>query len=235
MTNVTYLPWVDPDKAVDPENSPVDPAPAGAGSSVLFSEKLGLAPEVGLDVDAADVDQQDEPTGLDLEALEQSLLRKLNSTDMSVHEVHTWLRERDAAEGDAANIIDKFERLGYLDDDRLAAALTQKLSERKGKSRGAIAGELRQRGVRSSSIDLALGNIADDEEAAKAIELACVRVRQFRALDDETAQRRLFGFLSRRGYSGAVVRDAVRAAMSHRHDEGDASARQAPRQTPRFH
>lgn len=203
---------------------------------MLLSEKLGLAPEVGLDVDGADADQQEEPTGLDLEALEQSLLRKLNSSDMTVQEVQKWLRERDAAEGDAANIIDKFERIGYLDDDRLATALAQKLSERKGKSRGAIAGELRQRGVRSSSIDLALENIDDDEEAAKAAELACVRVRQFRALDDETAQRRLFGFLSRRGYSGAVVRDAVRTAMSQRHEDLSATgSRLAPRQTPRFH
>lgn len=225
MTNVTYLPWVDPQKSNTPEASSVGSAPTGVESTELFSDILGLA----LDTESAaptepassrrprfvDSDE-DEANGLDLEALEAALLRKLGRADMSVHEVRLWLRGKDAAEGDANELIDKFERLGYLNDERLAVALTERLSERKGKSRGAIAGELRQRGIPSAFVDAALESIQDDTEQARADELAQARVRQFRQLDDATAERRLMGYLSRRGYSGSVVRQAVREAMSTR-------------------
>lgn len=231
MTNVTYLPWVDPNQSPSAEDSSVGSAPSGVESTGLFSEKLGLALDSvpasassspGESSDKASrrprfVDvEDDEASGLDLEALEASLLRKLGRADMSVHEVRVWLRSKDAAEGDANELIDKCERLGYLNDERLAVTLTERLSDRKGKSRGAIAGELRQRGIPSSFIDAALNDIEDDAEQARADELAHARVRQFRQLDDATAERRLTGYLSRRGYSGSIVRQAVRGAMSTR-------------------
>lgn len=231
MTNVTYLPWVDPKKSPRPEDSSVDSAPSGVESTELFSEKLGLAHDSEPASSASSTDsarekasrrprfvdsEEDDATGLDLEALEASLLRKLGRADMSVHEVRVWLRTKDAAEGDANELIDKCERLGYLNDERLAVTLTERLSERKGKSRGAIAGELRQRGIPSTFIDAALDAIEDDTEQARADELAQARVRQFRQLDDATAERRLMGYLSRRGYSGTIVRQAVRGAMSTR-------------------
>lgn len=230
MTNVTYLPWVDPKKSLGPDESLVDSAPTGVESTGLFSEKLDLAPD-GASAHPAgktatstpssrpprfvDVEEED-ASGLDLEALEAALLRKLGRADMSVHEVRLWLRTKDAAEGDANELIDKCERLGYLNDERLAVTLTERLSDRKGKSRGAIAGELRQRGIPSTFVDAALESIEDDTEQARADELAQARVRQFHQLDDSTAERRLMGYLTRRGYSGGVVRHAVRQAMSTR-------------------
>lgn len=217
MTNVTYLPWVDPNKSAIPEDSSVGSAPAGVEPTEFLSETLGLAPEADSSRRPRFVDSDDdEANGLDLEALEAALLRKLGRADMSVHEVRLWLRKKDAAEGDANELIDKCERLGYLNDERLAVTLTERLSDRKGKSRGAIAGELRQRGIPSVFVDAALESIEDDSEQARADELAQARVRQFRHLDDSTAERRLMGYLSRRGYSGTVVRQAVRAAMSSR-------------------
>lgn len=225
MTNVTYLPWVDPTKAPGQEDSSADSAPAGVESADFFSEKLGLSSATEASsasssrssrrprfVDA----EEDDAAGLDVEALEAALLRKLGRADMSVNEVRVWLRSQDAAERDANELIDKCERLGYLNDERLAATLTERLSERKRKSRGAIAGELRQRGIPSTYIDAALEKIEDDSEQARADELAQARVRQFRDLDDTTAERRLMGYLSRRGYSGSIVRQAVQGAMSTR-------------------
>lgn len=231
MTNVTYLPWVDPEKSQDSEDSLEGSAPPGVEPTGLFSDKLGLAPEVdsslpqgknSAQADASSrrprfVDADDEEAnGLDLEALEAALLRKLGRADMSVHEARLWLRTKDAAEGDANELIDKCERLGYLNDERLAVTLAERLSDRKGKSRGAIAVELRQRGIPSAFVDAALESIEDDTEQARADELAQARVRQFRQLDDATAERRLTGYLSRRGYSGSIVRQAVRGAMSSR-------------------
>ena len=162
------------------------------------------------------IEEEESVAALDLDALEQTLLRKLHTHDMSVHEVMTWLRAKDAAEGDASELIAKFERLNYLNDERLARELVSRLSERKGKSKSVISRELRQRGISSHAVESALEAIDDDDELAKATELALQRVRQFSKLDQATAERRLVGFLSRRGYSGQTVREACREALATR-------------------
>ena len=215
MTNVTFLPWV------YPESSPIAASPEISGEAVGDAAEVPagvqrLSRVMFTDVEDVVEDEEESVAALDLDALEQTLLRKLHTHDMSVHEVMTWLRSKDAAEGDAAELVAKFERLNYLNDERLARELVSRLSERKGKSKSVIARELRQRGISSSAVDEALEAIDDDDELSKATELALQRVRQFSKLDDATAERRLVGFLSRRGYSGQTVREACREALSSR-------------------
>ena len=215
MTNVTFLPWV------DPESSPIAASPEISGEAVGDAAEVPagvqrLSRVMFTDVEDVVEDEDESVAALDLDALEQTLLRKLHTHDMSVHEVMTWLRSKDAAEGDAAELVDKFERLNYLNDERLARELVSRLSERKGKSKSVIARELRQRGISSAVVDEALEAIDDDDELSKATELALQRVRQFSKLDDATAERRLVGFLSRRGYSGQTVREACKEALSQR-------------------
>ena len=215
MTNVTFLPWV------DPESSPIAASPEISGEAVGDAAEVPagvqrLSRVMFTEVEDVVEDEEESVAALDLDALEQTLLRKLHTHDMSVHEVMTWLRSKDAVEGDAAELVAKFERLNYLNDERLARELVSRLSERKGKSKSVIARELRQRGISSSAVDEALEAIDDDDELSKATELALQRVRQFSKLDDATAERRLVGFLSRRGYSGQTVREACREALSSR-------------------
>ncbi|MDF9809252.1 regulatory protein [Aurantimicrobium minutum] len=215
MTNVTFLPWV------DPESSPIAASPEISGEAVGDAAEVPagvqrLSRVMFTEVEDVVEDEEESVAALDLDALEQTLLRKLHTHDMSVHEVMTWLRSKDAAEGDAAELVAKFERLNYLNDERLARELVSRLSERKGKSKSVIARELRQRGISSSAVYEALEAIDDDDELSKATELALQRVRQFSKLDDATAERRLVGFLSRRGYSGQTVREACREALASR-------------------
>lgn len=216
MTNVTFLPWV------DPESTPATASPDQSGEAVKEVSEVPvgvhrLSRVMFTEVEEVpDQDEEESVAAFDLDALEQTLLRKLHTHDMSVHEVMTWLRSKDAAEGDAAELVAKFERLNYLNDERLARELVSRLSERKGKSKSVISRELRQRGIPSHAVDVALDAIDDDDELAKATELALQRVRQFSKLDDATAERRLVGFLSRRGYSGQTVREACREALSSR-------------------
>ncbi|BAU98907.1 regulatory protein RecX [Aurantimicrobium minutum] len=212
MTNVTFLPWVNPE-----ENQPVA-SPVNAGEATANSHDV---PEGVSRLSAILFTEVEEPeevsaAGLDLDALEQSLLRKLNSQDMSVFEVQQWLASKDAPEADAAELVAKCERLNYLNDERLAHELASRLSERNGKSKSVITRELRQRGISTALISAAVESIDDDDELHKATELALQRVRQFSRLDDVTAERRLVGFLSRRGYSGDIVRAACKQALSSR-------------------
>lgn len=212
MTNVTYLPWVSPEHSDSGGESDKGSSPEFAvqAQSQLFSEVFALAPHSN-SPDHADMSSV---ASFDIDQLEQALIRKLHTSDMSEREVHTWLSSRDAPEADAQQLIDKFIRLGYIDDQRMARQLVDKLSGRKGKSKNIIINDLRQRGISQDVISEAVHAIDDDDELQKATALAIQRARQFTHIDPATAERRLVGFLTRRGYPSSIVRQACKEALN---------------------
>ena len=164
MTNVTFLPWVNPEQN-QPVASPVNAGEVTANSHDVPEGVSRLSAVLFIDVEEP---EEVSAAGLDLDALEQSLLRKLNSQDMSVFEVQQWLASKDAPEADAAELVAKCERLNYLNDERLAHELASRLSERKGKSKSVITRELGQRGISTALISAAVESIDDDDELHKA-------------------------------------------------------------------
>lgn len=190
MSNVTYLPWVPSE----------EPTAGSVFEAVASQAELTSEPESQAPVASPD------------EAYE-SLLRKLGMADMSAHEVRVWLRERDIDDETAEEILGRVEHLGYVDDYRLAEQLTSRLVLRKGQGRSAIALELRKRNLSQSAIDEALANIDQSDELNRAIDQALKRAPSVQRFDRATAERRLHGFLSRRGYPSGVVREAIHAAF----------------------
>lgn len=144
-------------------------------------------------------------------------IRALTRRDMSRWELEQVLRARDLDEDAVAAEVSRLEDLGLIDDGALAEMLVRTRHERKGLGRSALASELRRRHVEQHDIDSALMQIDDDDERATAVQLAQDRARRLHGLDQETAVRRLSGYLMRKGYSSEVVRSAVREALpSHR-------------------
>lgn len=131
---------------------------------------------------------------------------------MSVAEMHAYLLGREFDEAEAAEECSRLESVGLLDDFALAETLIRTLRDRKGLGRSGITAELRRRKIDSEAIEAALEDL-DDDELARAIELAERRAPQLRSLDRVTAERRLSGFLMRKGYSGGVARAAVDRAL----------------------
>jgi regulatory protein len=194
VTNVTYLPWVASGSAqADPE---ADAAPhdAGRGDNLPDSDPVIQA--------------------------EEDLVRALRRRDLTVGEASAFLRERELSGTEVGELVEKFLRLGYLDDERIANHLVAKLSGSRGKSRSVISRELSQRQLSADVISNALEGLDPTNEGETATRLALQRVAQFSSLDDVTAQRRLVGFLSRRGFSGSALREATDAAMATRHGRG---------------
>jgi SOS response regulatory protein OraA/RecX len=74
--------------------------------------------------------------------------------------------------------------------------------------------ELRKRKLSTNAIDEALQSIDQGAELDRAIEQAMNRAPGLQRLDRATAERRLQGFLARRGYAGDVTREAMRAAFA---------------------
>ncbi|WP_336651374.1 MULTISPECIES: regulatory protein RecX [unclassified Leucobacter] len=110
-------------------------------------------------------------------------------------------------------VIDEFEQSHYLDDAGLARAVTEKLRDTKRASRGQIRVKLRERRLPDAIIEAALGELDIDEEFALLRETARDRARKLGGLDRQTAERRLLGFLARRGWSGEPAMRAAREAL----------------------
>lgn len=143
-------------------------------------------------------------------------IHQLARRGMSRWELEQVLRKREVDDVTAAAELDRLESVGLLDDAALALSVVYTEHARKGRGRQAIAHELRRRHIDQGIIDDALAEVDDDDELERARELAVKRVRQLTSVDDETARRRLTGFLARKGYPGDVVQKAVTDALAAR-------------------
>lgn len=111
----------------------------------------------------------------------------------------------------------------YLDDLGLARVLTETLRARKRASRSQIRLKLRERLLPDGVIEEVLGELDDDEENDLLFAAANERVRKMGGLDRQTAERRLLGFLARRGWSGERAIRVAREALDRDARRGHSS------------
>ena len=172
-------------------------------SGALVAETLPQLDTSGLTAEEAE--QQE----LQLRDLENLVVRALARKDLSEWEVTEILAangvERSAFEGFLAIYRSK----GYVDDYAFAEREIERLHRRKGFGRSQIQRELSARRVSSEIVSDLLSALDDDDELARALELAEKKAPSLLRLDRATAERRLSSFLQRKGYPSQVVRDAV--------------------------
>jgi regulatory protein len=186
----------------------------------------GAASVVGSSVAAeseADEEIETEPELSDEERLARvsdTVVRALGRRQLSVLETQELLVAQGATADEAEVLVARYEELGYLDDAALAETLVERLSERNHKSRGVIARELSARKIPGPLVTAALEQLDDGHEFDLALEAAVKRIGQLSSYDDTTAERRLVGFLTRRGFASGVVREVTRQAMATRKSVG---------------
>lgn len=153
---------------------------------------------------------------------------------MSEEELRRLLRSRGCEPAAVEAELERLREARLIDDAALAEQLVRTLHERKGLSRSALSHELQRRKLPSECIEQALSALDGNAERIAARVLALRRSSQLARLDPEVAERRLTGYLMRKGYSGAELLEAVRAAMSSgpaAHADGAAAS---PGRTVRF-
>ncbi|GAB3124497.1 regulatory protein RecX [Glaciibacter psychrotolerans] len=168
------------------------------------------------DVGEAPLDQAEER-----ERAEQLLLRRLRSRSLSRAEAGVVLAGTDIDADEVDEILERFAELHYIDEERLADQIIHSHHERKGLGRSGVESEMRRRKLDPFLIEEKLEELPDDE-TERAVELACARIRQLDRFDDQTIDRRLTGFLLRKGYDSAAVRVAITAALASRRAGGRA-------------
>lgn len=140
-------------------------------------------------------------------------VRLLARRALSAQELRDRLVGLGHAEHDVELVLAEFVDRHYLDDTGLARSISEKLRQTKRASKAQIRRELAKRRIPSEHIDAALSDIDDADEEELLWEVAIERSRRLTALDRTTAERRLLGYLARRGWNGSSVRSVASAAL----------------------
>lgn len=108
-----------------------------------------------------------------------------------------------------ARVLSELEARGLVDDGRFAREWTRARRTARGLGAARLRFELLRKGVDRELVEQAVAEAAHDDEAL-AVEVARRRLARYRGQPPEVAARRLWGYLSRRGFAPAAVQKALR-------------------------
>jgi regulatory protein len=158
--------------------------------------------------------RKDEPTDPG-ERAREICLRLLAVRPRTRTELATALRQRGVGDEVAAEVLQRYGEVGIIDDTAFARAWVSSRHHGRGLARRALAAELRQKGVDSETVGVALEELDPGTEAATARALVDRKLRTERGPASEALLRRLVGMLARKGYAPGlairIVRDALAA------------------------
>lgn len=198
---IVYLPWVAPSAsqagAVNGAFGSVD----GDGSTQTELER-GIAAD-----DRADA----------------LVLRKLARHGLTEREVRAELAV-ELSPGDVERAVERYQRLGYIDDERLAEAYVRGTAARKQLAAAVIRRNLLARGVDSEIVARVLTELDAAMEFDHAVASASRRLARS-SLPREVLTVRLVAQLERKGYSRGLARKAVEAAFEARGNAAPTSSR----------
>lgn len=150
------------------------------------------------------------------------VLRLLTGAPKSRSELEKALRRKDCPDDVAAEVLDRFEQVGLVDDEAYARSFVRSKQAGRGLARRAMSHELRKKGVDDETVQAALDEVDPEDERARAHELVAKKLRSMHGLDRAVQTRRLAGMLARKGYgpevSRLVINEALDAEPEHQRD-----------------
>ncbi|MGW7044092.1 recombination regulator RecX [Streptomyces avermitilis] len=188
----------------------------GRGRRRGFGEPAGGPQDGGAPVSSRA--EKGEPPGDPAERARAICLRLLTGTPRTRKQLADALRKREIPEDVADEVLSRFEEVGLINDSAFADAWVESRHHGRGLARRALARELRTKGVDSTLIDEAVGQLDSEQEEATARELVARKLRSTRGLDRDKRLRRLAGMLARKGYSEGMALRVVRQALE---EEGE--------------
>ena len=188
----------------------------GGGFGEPSGDQSGDAQDGGLP--SSSRAEKGEPPGDPAERARAICLRLLTGTPRTRKQLADALRKREIPDDVADEVLSRFEEVGLINDSAFADAWVESRHHGRGLARRALARELRTKGVDSTLIDEAVGQLDSEQEEATARELVARKLRSTRGLDRDKRLRRLAGMLARKGYSEGKALRVVRQALE---EEGE--------------
>lgn len=150
--------------------------------------------------DGPEVDRDLGPEADPESVAREIVLRKLTAQARSRGELAKALSQRNVPEQTAAEVLDRFEEVGLVDDAAFADAWVRSRQSRRHLSKRVLRQELVRKGVGRDEIDNALDQVDPDDEYGAARELAVKKLRTMSGLDRAVKYRRIAAALGRRGF-----------------------------------
>ena len=142
-------------------------------------------------------------------------LRLLTARARTRAELHGQLTKRGYPDDVSERVLDRLAAVGLIDDVGFAQQWVHSRRAHAGKSKRALAAELRTKGVDDDVIASVLAGIDAGAERVRAEQLVRSKLRR-ETLDGDDARvsRRLVGILARRGYSQNLACEVVFAELA---------------------
>ncbi|MET8552366.1 regulatory protein RecX [Micromonospora zamorensis] len=140
-------------------------------------------------------------------------LRQLAVRPRTRAELAGALAKRGISEQVSAEVLDRYDEVGIIDDAAFARAWVSSRHTGRGLARRALANELRRKGVDGEVATEALGELDEETEADTARILVERKLRTARG-EPDAIFRRLVGMLARKGYPPGVAIRAVKDALA---------------------
>lgn len=170
------------------------------GLSAIVAAKL----HVGQVLSAADLAALDEAEAL--ENAHERALRYLEPRPRSTSEVRDHLRKKQIAPELIDRVITRLTDAGLLDDAAFAKYWVENREQFRPRAGRALRFELRRKGLSSTDIQEALGDVNEDDSAYRAGQ---ARVKRLAGLEHREFMEKLGAFLMRRGFGYATAKQAA--------------------------
>ncbi len=145
----------------------------------------------------------------------ESALRLLTYRERSRKELRDKLAGKKYSPEAVDATIAKLEHLDLIDDEKFARLWVNSRVNFKPRAAWLIGRELREKGIDPETAGRVLDEmIPPERERAAARELAGRRVRHYQTEPPETARRKLFSYLARRGFSSETIRECLEDLIS---------------------
>ncbi|MEV6595350.1 regulatory protein RecX [Actinoplanes sp. NPDC051346] len=205
-----------PPRSADEESS--DRGSSAGGRAAAARASGGTAWGGGRGSRGEGVDQPPTPPKSESEVAREICLRQLSVRPRTRAELAKVLVRKEISEEVIAEVLDRYDEVGIIDDAAFARAWVSSRHHGRGLARRALANELRRRGVDADVATEALEVLDEDEEAATARVLVDRKLRTATGTPDQIF-RRLVGMLARKGYPAGVAIRAVKDALAARDAE----------------
>ncbi len=141
-------------------------------------------------------------------------LKLLASRARTRSHLETRLENKGFGAEDVEEALDDLERAGYVDDGQYARDRIEELLGQSRKGPQALVHALIQDGVAAEAAERAVAERLEGEDLGEwAREVASERAERMRDVEQDTARRRLYGYLRRRGFGDAEALRAIDEAL----------------------
>lgn len=157
-------------------------------------------------------------------------LNLLSYRPRSEGEIRRELQQGKYPDSTIEQVLARLRDWHYVDDADFAQRWIENRSAHRPRASRLLAQELKAKGIQPEITAEAIAE-ADIDEASDALALARQRSRQLHELDPQVRERRLTGFLARRGYGFDVIRATLEALRTEPADEPPGDHESSPNPT----